>query len=173
MPLNWLKHFVPSYFIRHCLPVRRPPLVQSVASVLQRMLCFSLSYVLWMRQYSWKGGYDQSSHITSCDLHWNDLLPTSLPGKLSIYLSSLNSWTTCFPGFSSLILPNRIGCCLYMCWTWVQLFTGGSILSMSVFLPAYLFLKIQFIYNIVLVLGVQHDHLFTRISLVSLAPGTQ
>ena len=135
VPANCAKPFVPSYCIRPYLLVRRSSLVQSVATILQRMaLLFFSESDLWMRQLE--------GRLWSGFLHYilqpprNGHLPTFLPGKLSIHLSSLNPRTTYFLGPSSLILPDRIGC-----WTWVLLSIGGFVLSTSVLLSALFPLK--------------------------------
>lgn len=91
MPANCAKPFVPSYCIRHYLLVRRSSLVQSVATVLQRMaLLFFSESALWMRQYSWKGGCDQASFIISYNLHRMDTFP---PFFLANFPFTYQVWT--------------------------------------------------------------------------------
>jgi len=91
VPANCAKPFVPSYCIRPYLLVRRSSLVQSVATILQRMaLLFFSESDLWMRQHSWKGGCDQASCIISYNLHGMDTFP---PFCLANFPFTYQVWT--------------------------------------------------------------------------------
>ena len=163
---------VTSLDIRHYLLVRRSSLVQSVATALQRMaLLFFSEADLWMRQYSWKGGCDQASHIISYNLHGTDIFP---PFRLANFAFTYQVWTqgphiSWAPvlWFSQIVLGA----------VFIHAGPGyNSPLEDLSYQPLYsslpFFPQIQFICNIGLVLGM-HDHLFTRIPPVSLLPGTQ
>lgn len=85
----------------------------------------------------------------------------------------------CFFGLSSLILPGRTGCRLYTCTIWVSASVyrlwRASLISIYISVCLSFFKKIDVwsTNNIVLILGVQHTCLFTRIPHVSPAPGKQ
>lgn len=89
--LNWVEPFVPNYFIGHYLLAMKPPLFQSVATILQKMTLLLFSEVGMVDEAVWLEGALWS--IISCNFYWNGLLPTFLPGKLFIYLSSFHSRT--------------------------------------------------------------------------------